>query len=38
MTLWFNVMDAVNVVPFYLVIIFEATNEVLPGYNKHLLN
>ena len=31
-------MDVVNVVMFYLVIIFDATNEFLPGDNKDLLN
>ena len=40
MILWFNynVMDVVNVVTFYLVIISDATNEFLSGYNKDLLN
>ena len=38
--LWFNynVMDAVNVVMLYLAIIYDTTNEFLPGENKDLLN
>ena len=37
--LWSNyVMDVVNVVMFYLIIISDATNEFLPGDNKDLLN
>ena len=40
MILWFNynVLDAVNVVVFYLVIISDATNEFLPEDDKDLLN
>ena len=39
MILWFNnVMDVVNIVMFYLVIISDATNVFLPGDNKDLLN
>ena len=37
---WFdyNVIDVVNVVMFYLVIISEASNEFLHGDDKNLLN
>ena len=39
MILWFDyVMDAVNVAMFYLAIISDATNEILPGDNKDVLN
>ena len=40
MILWFyyNVMDLVNVVMFYLVIISDATHPFLPGGNRDLLN
>ena len=40
MILWFgyNVMDVVDVVMFYLVIVSDATDEFLPGNNKDLLN
>ena len=40
MILWFdyNVMDVVNVVMLYLVIISDAKNEFLPGDNNALLN
>ena len=40
MILWFscNVVDVVKVVMFYLVIISDATNELLPGDNRDLLN
>ena len=36
MILWFNynVMNVVNIVMFYLIIIFYATNEFLPADNK----
>ena len=39
MILWlnYNVMDVVNVVMFYLVIISDATNEFLPTDDKDLL-
>ena len=39
MILWFDYvmpMDVVNVVMFYLVIMFDATNEFLPGDNGEL--
>ena len=38
--LWFNykVLDLMNVVLFYFVIISDVTNEFLPGDNKDLLN
>ena len=40
MILWFsyNIMDVVNIVMFYLVIISEATIEFLSGENTDLLN
>ena len=34
----YNVMDVVNVVMFYVVIISDATNGFLPGDNEDLLN
>ena len=40
MILWFdyNVMDVVNAIILYLVIICDATNEFLLGHDKDLLN
>ena len=39
MILWlsYNDMNMVNVVPFYLVIILDATNEFLHGDNKDIV-
>ena len=33
-----NVIDVINIIKFYVVIISDATNEFLPGHNTDLLN